>query len=89
MKKIEIETTFDEHDCETCGNSWAEGGTVKIDGKEVLTIEPFAHCYGGTDYDERDLLILALHEVGINVLVNGEKMFISNHNEKYHGKIED
>lgn len=86
--KIEIETSNDTHDCETCGSTWAEGGTVTIDGEVVLDLEPLAHCFGGQNYSETDLLVMALAKVGIDVDVDGGKWHITCHNDDYHGVLE-
>lgn len=88
-KKIEIETRDDVHeDCETCGTSWAEAGSVKIDGKTVLDIEPQAHCYDGVSHSEAELLVMALKKVGIDVLVDGHPFHVTRHDEDYHGPLE-
>ena len=84
MKLIEIKTLSDEHDCETCGCTWAEGGTVYVDGKKVLEKEPIAHCYGGVSYSEEELLVMALKVLGINVTVDGARFHVDYHDEDYH-----
>jgi hypothetical protein len=76
MKKIEINTCSDHYDCETCGDSYAEGGSVIIDGKTVLEVEPMAHCYGGTSVTEGELLILALNKLGVKIRVDGQKPYV-------------
>lgn len=86
--KIEIITTEDDHYCETCGPSYASGGTVHIDGKLVLERIPSAYCYDSTSFYESDLLVMALKKVGIDVYVDGEKFFISSHDDEYHGSSE-
>jgi len=87
MKRIEIETLSDVHECETCGSSWAEGGVVYVDGEEILRREPLAYCYGTPSYSESDLLVMALKKLGIDVIVDGEQYFISSHDDEYHGEI--
>lgn len=86
MKRIEIETSSDVYECETCGSSWAEGGVVFVDGKEILRREPLAYCYGASSYSESDLLVMALKKLDIEVIVDGEQYFISSHDE-YHGEL--
>jgi len=86
MKTIKIETKTDSHDCETCGGSWADGGSVYIDGELILHREPLAYCYGVPSYSESDLLVMALAKVGIEVLVDGSKYQICSHDDEYHGK---
>lgn len=83
MKKIEIETRYDEHMCESCGWDSAVGGIVKIDDEIILDVEPIAYCYDGVSYNENDLLVLALHELGIEVLVDGGKYHINQSTKGY------
>lgn len=88
MKKIEIETTSDDHDCETCGPTWAEGGIVRVDGVEVLHREPLAHCYDGVNFSETDLLVMSLKKLGVEVMVDGKPFHVCRYDEEYHGKEE-
>ena len=84
IKNIEIKTLTDSHDCETCGGSWAEGGIVYVDGREVLRREPTAYCYGVPSFSESDLLVMALKKVGINVFVDGSRYNVFSHDDEYH-----
>lgn len=45
--KIKYEFLYDEHECETCGYSTAQGAIIWFDEKEVYRLEPVAHCYDG------------------------------------------
>lgn len=83
--KIEIKTLVDSHDCETCGGSWAEGGTVYVDGKEVLRREPVAYCYGVPSFSEHDPLVMALKKMGFEVTVDRQPFEIYSHDDEYHG----
>ena len=83
--KIEIETMTDDHDCETCGCSWAEGGVVYVDGKEVLRRKPSAYCYGAPSFSEHDLLVMALKKIGIELTVDGLPFQVYSHDDEYHG----
>lgn len=88
--KIEIKTMSDDHDCDTCGGSWAEGGVVYIDGEETLRREPVAYCYGVPSFSESDLLVMALKKMGVDVFVDGDRYQIYSHDDEYHGhKLED
>ena len=79
--KIEIEVLTDDHDCETCGSNWAEGGVVRVDGKEVLRREPVAYCYGVPSFSEHELLVMALKKIGVEVTVDGEPFQVGSHDE--------
>lgn len=88
--KIEITTEQDYHDCETCGGSYADGGSVYIDGKLILEREPVAYCYGVPHFSESDLLVMALKKVGIAVFVDGSPYQVCSHDDEYHEcKLED
>lgn len=69
--KIEIETSYDSVECETCGGNYAEGGVVKVDGVEILNYPAEASCYGGGSYSESELLVMALKKLGHEVIVDG------------------
>ena len=69
--RIEITTDSDTCDCETCGASWASGGTVSIDGELVLDLPAQASCFGGQSFSESDLLVLALRKLGHEVMTDG------------------
>lgn len=75
MKVIEITTDSEYFDCEQCGGNSDSGGTVVIDGVEVFSYEPSASCWGNANYDESDLLFLALEKLGITVTVDGGKPY--------------
>ena len=83
--KIDIKLMTDDHDCETCGSTWAEGGVVYVDGKEVLRREPVAYCYGTPTFSEHDLLVMALKKIGIQVMDDGNPFEVYSHDDEYHG----
>ena len=74
--KIEINTDHDSDNCETCGTSFASGGTVHIDGELVIDLPARAHCFGGQDFSCAELLVLALRKMGHTVDVDGDPYFI-------------
>lgn len=74
--RIEVVTTEDTYDCETCGMDYATGGKVYVDGKLILEKEASAHCYSGSSYSEAELLILALEKMGHTLTVDGEPFHI-------------
>jgi hypothetical protein len=86
--RIDIETNSDVHECETCGNSWAEGGAVIIDGVEVIRRDASAHCFGGTNYSDDELLVMALKKMGHDVFVDGDRYHVCCVDEEYHGGTE-
>lgn len=56
MATIRIERLSDEHDCETCGTSWADGANVYIDDELALELEPCAACFDGDHFTDEDVL---------------------------------
>lgn len=62
--KIVIERLTDEHDCETCGSSYAEGARVYFNDELALSLEPSAYCYDSTDYDDSQILVQILEKLG-------------------------
>jgi hypothetical protein len=65
--KIGIEYLSDTYDCDDCGTSWADGYRVYKDGELWFEMTPLAHCFGGTNFEYKDLfeeIMLRLgHEV--------------------------
>ena len=66
--KIEIEWLEDEHDCDTCGWAYATGAKVKFHGDEVITMEPVAHCFGGSDYSPDTVYLAIIEKLGHEVI---------------------
>lgn len=66
-----IEYLYDDHDCETCGPSYAQGYVIKKGDVIVVDKTPSAHCFGGDDYTQDDPYkdILELECPGIEVEV--------------------
>lgn len=63
--KVKVFTSYDDHDCDTCGASYASGYVV-VDSETneiVLTLEPIASCFGGSDYTIFDLLAALQNEL--------------------------
>jgi len=75
--KIEITTDSDDHKCECCGMTYAEGGKVHVDGKLIVDLPAIAHCCGGQSFSQDELLVIALHELGHTVDVDGYPFHIS------------
>ncbi|CAM0027102.1 hypothetical protein VPHD148_0128 [Vibrio phage D148] len=53
--KLEILTYDDGMDCELCGLDTASGGTVLLNGVEILDYPGFAHCYSRSSYEVEDI----------------------------------
>lgn len=87
--KIEIETSEDDTDCETCGSSYASGGRVIVDGVEILNRPPHAHCYDGVHFDPDELLVMALKKLGHVVLVDGSPYHVTRSDDEYHNNQVD
>ena len=68
MSTIEIEWLYDSHDCETCGGSYAEGASVRIDSVEAISLKPVAHCFDGDHHNESDVYKAILKHLGHTVL---------------------
>ena len=68
LKYIKIETLSDEHDCETCGTSWATGYEVTFPDGSIESLIPQASCFGGGDYSETDLMEVILNKLGYTTI---------------------
>ena len=64
LKHIKIEHLSDEHDCEVCGCSYASGYEVTFPDYSGFTLQPQAHCFGGKDWSEAELLEAILNHLG-------------------------
>lgn len=67
MPKIEIEWLEDSHDCELCGQSYADGARVTLDGATILELNPHAHCYNGSSWDQAEVFEEILGALGYEV----------------------
>lgn len=72
MARIEIIWLTDDTHCETCGGSWAEGASVKIDGELALSLEPVAACFDGESYSDREVFRRILAHLGHEVVEDDE-----------------
>jgi hypothetical protein len=61
---ITIEHISDEIDCECCGGSYAYGAVVTMPNGEILDLTPLAYCYDGVSYDDREILIKIIENLG-------------------------
>lgn len=83
--KIEITTQADHSDCDCCGDNYAQGGFVMIDGVMVLDRPPAAACYDGDSFEPSELLVMALKKLGHDVFVDGQPFHVSRRDDEYHG----
>ena len=59
---INIKWIYDEHDCETCGYTAAEGAIVT--GDVALHLEPVAHCYNSSHYGPAEVYRAIIEALG-------------------------
>lgn len=62
--KIRIERLMDEHNCDDCGYSYAEGATIFIDDEFAFELTPFAHCFNDESYDDSKIFKAILEYFG-------------------------
>lgn len=68
MSTIRIEWLSDVWNCETCGSNYADGANVFIDDQLALELKPLAACFGGFNYDEREVFTRVLAHLGHEVI---------------------
>lgn len=61
---IRIEWLTDDHDCETCGSSYAQGARVTLNGEAILELIPSAHCYDGDNWSESQVYEMVFRHLG-------------------------
>lgn len=64
---LDIEWMTDEHDCETCGSSWAEGAVVRLGDGVIVELRPHAACYDGASHDSAEVYRAILTSLGFSV----------------------
>lgn len=67
MANIKIDWLHADHDCETCGCSYAEGALVTVDGQPFLELVPVAHCFDGANWQDDEVYKLILEKLGHTV----------------------
>lgn len=72
--KLNITYTSDEHECDDCGSSYAQGAIVRLDdhAEPFLELIPVAHCFGGTHYEDENIYKDILMKLGYEVEVGYE-----------------
>lgn len=69
---VEYQVTYlqDTYDCETCGSSYADGYEIRKNGELVYTMKPVAHCYGGDNYTQDELVEWIVNDLGAKIAIN-------------------
>lgn len=72
--RYQIQTVFDDYDCETCGSSYAEGFVITEEGNPlpIVNLIPLAHCTRSKEFELSDALAHILKKLGHEVELNGE-----------------
>jgi hypothetical protein len=72
--KLEIEWLSDEHDCENCGSSYAEGASVTLDDKPFLLLAPAAYCFDGASWNEEEVYKAILEKLGYTISFGSSRL---------------
>lgn len=72
---VEIEWVYDEHDCEVCGPSYAEGAIVRVDNVVILEMMPSAHCYSSESYEPEEVYNALLNRFGFDVIIKENTVY--------------
>ena len=67
MKKLSIDWSYDEHECETCGCSYSEGAVVKLDDEIILDFPAHAHCFSMVNVGYEDILKSLCEHLNIKI----------------------
>lgn len=62
---ISIEGSFDEHECDVCGEGYSSGYILSIGGKEYKDLEAFSSCFGGGSFEMLDVILYLFDIFGI------------------------
>ena len=65
---VTIEWLHDEHECDTCGTSFADGAIVTLNDETILEMIPHAHCFGGCHWNSEEVYKLILEKLGYEIL---------------------
>lgn len=71
--KVTITYTSDEHDCETCGSSFAESYILECDGKTYGGAAR-VNCFDSTEYTVDQVLCMFLEDIGYEVYWTSEQI---------------
>ena len=70
MDMLKIEWSVDDHECETCGDSYSEGAVVKYNNKIILNKPASASCTDCVNIDYDDVLIALCKYLKIEIKEN-------------------
>ena len=70
-KHITITYTTADHDCDTCGSSYAESYILECNGK-TYGEKATAHCFGNTEFTLDQVLIMFLEDNGYTFYYDSE-----------------
>lgn len=73
--RIEVTTETDRDYCETCGSSYAEGGTVKFGESLPIEFKPIAHCYASQSWSLEELLSYIIVRLDHTLVIDGVEFF--------------
>lgn len=70
-KHITVTYTTAEHDCDTCGSSYAESYILECNGK-TYGEKATAHCFGNTEFTLDQVLTMFLEDNGYTFYYDSE-----------------
>lgn len=62
--KINIEWITAEHECDTCGSSYAEGAIITFENGHKIELIPNAWCFNSTSYGGAEVYEAILAHLG-------------------------
>ena len=65
--KLKITRLYDDHDCEDCGPSYADGYRATVNGKFLCEFIPVAACFAGRSVTEQEMYEQILTALGYEV----------------------
>lgn len=65
--RLAISWLEDDHECDTCGFSYASGAHVRLDGKTILELLPTAVCFDGDSWTREEVFRRILVHLGLTI----------------------
>ncbi len=69
MRKLRVEWSYDESDCDTCGFNYSTGCVIYLDDELLLDAPASASCFGGPNITELDVLQILCDKLEIELEV--------------------